>query len=455
MRKILKIYNVLIFLILLFSSCEKKWLEAKPDKSLITPNTINDFQQLLDNSDLFNMTQACGLGEIGAGDFYISFSVWKDLFNIQEKSAYTWASTADFYGKEQSIDWVNGFRRILNANVILEGIEKIQPEFAEKQDWNNVKGNALFLRAFNFFYLAQEYCGTYQEISANTDLGLPLRLEYDVNVKVKRSSLQQTYDRIIADLELAKSLLNTQPKYKTRPSKEAVYALLARVYLIMGKYAEAGRNADLALKIQPELIDYSKLNSSAAFPITRFNEEVIFHCVFSYGIFNPSRLIVEPALFDDYELDDCRRSIFFTTGSTGMTFKGSYNGDRTLFCGLSTGEMYLIRSEANARNGALALALADLNRLRFNRWKAGYNDLVSANSKVVLDHILKERRKELIFRGIRWTDLRRLNKDSRYAVTLTRILNGNTYTLQPNDKRYVLPIDDEEIRLSGLEQNER
>ena len=57
-----------------------------------------------------------------------------------------------------------------------------------------------------------------------------------------------------------------------------------------------------------------------------------------------------------------------------------------------------------------------------------------------LTQILTERRKELVHRGCRWTDLRRLNMDPRFATTLTRTLLGATYTLPPNDSRYTLQI---------------
>ena len=59
-------------------------------------------------------------------------------------------------------------------------------------------------------------------------------------------------------------------------------------------------------------------------------------------------------------------------------------------------------------------------------------------------------------RGLRWTDLRRLNRDPRYAVTLTRSINGTTYMLPPNDARYVYPIPDAVIAANpGMEQNVR
>lgn len=446
----------LTLLLIMFQSCGKEWLEAKPDKLLTVPGTIWDFQALLDNTiQVFNINQAAGLAEISSGDFYITFTTWGSLFNVQERSAYIWAATEIFYNKEQSIDWVNGYQRILNANVVLEGIEKIKPKTTEQQDWNNVKGSALFFRAFDFFNLAQEYCVAYNANTASKELGLPLRLEYDVNVQVKRSKLQQTYERILADLQEASTLLTSKPLYKTRPSKEAVYALLARIYLAMENYDQSGKYADLVLQIQSDLMDYSKLNIGSSNPISKFNTEVIFHSSFSYGIFNPSRLTVEPSLYNEYEVEDYRRDVFFTTNANGMTFKGNYSGDRSLFGGLATDEMYLIRAEAKARNNELTLALADLNHLRRSRWKGIYQDLVSSDPNVILDLILKERRKELAFRGLRWTDLRRLNKDARYAVTLTRVLNGTVHTLYPNDKRYVFPIDEEEIRLSGIEQNER
>lgn len=441
--------------LILCQSCGEKWLEAKPDKSLNVATNIMDYQLLIDNSNFFNVNQSSGLGEMGAGDFFISSIAWQSLYNAQERSAYIWASTESFYSGEQSVDWIYGYQRILNANLILEGIEKVKRETEQQTDWNNLKGGALFFRAFDFFNLAQIYCVAYNITSASTDLGIPIRLQYDVNVNVKRGTLQQTYDRVIDDLLLAANLLSAKPKYKTRPSKEAAYALLARVYLAMENYQKAGYYADLALEIQSVLLDYKTLNNKSSFPFSRFNAEVIFQSVFSYGIFNASRLTVEPELYDAYLDGDCRKELFFTENAGRMTFKGSYNGDKNLFGGLATDELYLIRAEARARNGDLELALLDLNQLRRNRWKGSYQDLISNSPNVVLNQILRERRKELVFRGIRWTDLRRLNKDSRFLVTLTRVLNGVTYRLEPNDKKYVFPIDENEIRLNGIEQNVR
>jgi hypothetical protein len=58
-----------------------------------------------------------------------------------------------------------------------------------------------------------------------------------------------------------------------------------------------------------------------------------------------------------------------------------------------------------------------------------------------------------MFRGLRWTDLRRLNQDSKYAVTLYRIVNGLTYQLQPQSLRYIFEIDQNAVNIGGLIQN--
>ena len=68
--------------------------------------------------------------------------------------------------------------------------------------------------------------------------------------------------------------------------------------------------------------------------------------------------------------------------------------------------------------------------------------------------ILLERRKELLMRGLRWMDLKRLNMEGA-AITLTRTVNGQVYTLPPNDLRYALPIPEDVIAISGMQQNPR
>jgi hypothetical protein len=109
-----------------------------------------------------------------------------------------------------------------------------------------------------------------------------------------------------------------------------------------------------------------------------------------------------------------------------------------------------------ARQGNVEAAISDLNTLLLNRWVYGkFNRFTALDAEQALEVILTERRKELIGRDLRWTDLRRLNLDKRFSVTLIRKANGLIYSLSHDNKRYILPIPKEEIDRNGLMQNER
>lgn len=445
----------LLVLICLQFSCKKGWLDAKPTKSLVVPTTVADYQALLDYTDQMNVNQP-GLGVVSDDNYYVTNTTYQGLTK-QERSAYIWDATPNFYDGQSSSDWLNSYSRILNENITLDGIQNLQVDPTLQIAYNNVKGSALFFRCLDFYNLAQLYCKSYSTSTANSDLGLPLRTSSNVNLKLERSSVQQTYDQIIGDLLKAVPLLPISPLFTTRPSKPAAYGLLARVYLSKEDYSKAFLYADSCLQLNSNLMDYNKLIASADNPVPIFNSEVIFHCDISgYQAFRTSRLIVDPSLYRSYVSNDLRTSIFFTNVSGGVTYKGSYNGDLVFFGGIATDEIYLIRAECLARAGNTDAAMKDLNNLLQTRWKVGtYINLTAANADTALGLILNERRKELCFRGLRWTDLKRLNKDDRFKVTITRSLNGQTYTLLPNSLRYVLPIDDKEILLGGLQQNPR
>jgi hypothetical protein len=117
--------------------------------------------------------------------------------------------------------------------------------------------------------------------------------------------------------------------------------------------------------------------------------------------------------------------------------------------------MLLIRAECEARRGNLDRALSDLNGLLSSRWtkERPYPDFITTDRENAITKILLERKKELCFRGIRWSDLRRLNQDPARQNTLKRTLNGQNYSLPPADPRYVFPIYQKEINGSGIEQN--
>jgi tetratricopeptide (TPR) repeat protein len=453
-----KLVNALLICTLIFSACQKEFLEKKPDRAKLVPKTVADFQALLD-AELFY--SAPELQEISADDFVTSdqgaAALSELIFNV-----YTW-SDGVFLGMASLPEWNICYTQVFTANVILEGMQQIVTAERDGLEYNSVKGNALFQRAFAYYNLAQLFAAPYQSSTASTIPGIPLRPVSDVNAHYPRGTIQQTYDQIIRDLEDALILLPEQVNYKHRPSKAAAVAMLARVYLTMGNYTKAMEYADRTLKLKNELLDYSQIKGSAINRIMpgalpNGNAEVIYYKGAVYDPFPVAAALVSvvPELYQSYDKDDLRKTLFFRDRGNGVfTFRGGYGGSVNieLFTGLATDEIYLIRAECAARNGNLNLALSDLNHLLQTRWiKEKYLPYSSSDQEEVLRIVLKERRKELICRGMRWTDLRRLNLEPRFAITLTRTVKGKVYQLLPNGNRYTFPLPDYEVN-TGLAQN--
>jgi len=449
--------------LLLFASCKKQdeWLDRKNTKSDVSPSTLQDFQAVLDNTTSFN-GQGSVMGLMGADNLYITETAL-DAEDQVNRNAYLWAK--DIYNGTTAYDWYNDYRVVEFSNIVLEGLAKIKDD-SESPDYRNVKGSALFYRAYAFYQLCQLYCKPYIAATAADDPGIPLRQSSDVNQRVQRSTVADAYELIIGDLKAAALLLPEIPLYRTRPSTVAVNALLAKIYLSMRDYDNAQLYADAALQRFPALLDYNTLTITTADPFPTFaksNPEIIYYanCQGYLPLLNggSSSSRISPDLFQTYESSDLRKTAYYAqSGTTGYYFfKGSYAASGYLFDGFGTDELYLIRAECAARRGDLSAALNDLNLLLKNRYqKTLFVPVSIADQDALVSRILLERRKELPYMAnTRWDDLRRLNQESRFAVTLTRLYHGVTYTLEPNDNRYVLPIPDDEIHLEGLAQNPR
>lgn len=222
---------IIAILFLALVSCGKDFLDIKGKANQVVPTEISDYQAILDHSGIMNDSPPVLLGIIGADEFIVSSSILKGLKNPHERNAYKWAE--DVYERREFSDWNNAYQRILYANMALD-VAKIKPSVQEQGAWNNVKGSAHFFRAYNYYHLAQIFCKAYDSNSASSDLGLPLRTDYDITVKYKRSSLREVYEFIISDLEASLELLPVLGINKFRPSKTQAYMMLAKIYLQMG-----------------------------------------------------------------------------------------------------------------------------------------------------------------------------------------------------------------------------
>lgn len=444
----------LLLLCLLSSSCMHDWLDTKPNKQLVVPTELKDLQAIMDNSLSMNYRATPSLFEVSADDYILTSEQWHSQSNVRNKNAYIWE--ADIFEGEGDDNWNTSYRRIYYANVTIEGVDKIEKTAGNEDEWNNVMGSALFFRAASYTQLVTLFGELYDKEAADELLGVPIKMESDIDVIPNRATLKENYEMIIRDLEKASSLLPIVPFIKTRPSRPASYGLLARVYLQLGDYDKSLKYADLCLNDMGGLLDYNTLDPSLSYPIPKFNEEVIFDVTMMRELLLFRLASIDPTLYDLYDDDDLRKQIFFVDDGGIIVFRGTYVGEELLFAGLSTNEIYLIRAECYARLGDDQAALRDLNELLKNRYiRPSFEPISNLDGNELLKKILVERRKELVFRGQRWKDLRRLNREKETEIVLTRIIDGKVYQLKPNDKRYVLPIPDDVIQMSGIKQNER
>lgn len=430
------------------------YLAENPSSSLAIPSTVGDFQALIDYQARMNDYYP-DCGDNASDFFYLNAADWSTRPEWG-RDTYVWNSQAD-----ASRDWLVCYEKIFYTNIILEGIDDAELDGLGEVDRNHVKGSAYFLRGWTYLHLIPLFTPTYDPTVPNSPYGLPLRLKSDINAKTSRASLNDTYIQTESDLLNAVRLLPERPILLTRPSKAAAYAALSRMYLMMERYQDALKYADSCLAIQSELMDYNELDVSAASPFYELNPEVIFHARLQgqSGVLAQSSARVDTILYSMYDEDDLRKALFFESRVDGsFLFKGSYHGSSSIFSGLATDEVYLIKAECMIRLGDLSNGMEVMRKLLENRWRNGTSPELNGinDNETALEFVLMERRKELAFRGgIRWADLKRLNKDGRFVTTLVRNLDGREYILEPNDPRYTFLIPIEVILQSGILQNER
>jgi starch-binding outer membrane protein, SusD/RagB family len=457
------LYIVILSLCLI--SC-KKYLDKKPDKRLAIPTSLADFQALLDdNAFLDNATP--GILDVGCDDYYVVND--NSITSVVTRNAYKWES--DIFQGSPTQDWNGPYQNIYIANVVLDNLATFEvTTLDEERRKNEILGHAYFIRGLMHYFLEETFGQPYDSNTSGTSLGIPLKLTSSLEDKASRASVQAVYDQIISDLTQAAEYLPNTTVPISRPSKAAAFGMLARASLTMQDYVNAGKFADSSLRIKSTLFNYTSAatGNNPFFTVSRPGNDATFEMLYPcshlpYSVFRTNTSIIDSTLYRSYVDDDLRKIVFF--GITGPTttpprtifFKGFYGGsNQRPFSGPATDEMYLIRAEASARAGLKDSAMADINTLLVTRWRPNtFTNYTATDSEDALRKVLLERRKELVFRGLRWIDLRRLNQDPRFAVTLKRIIGGQLRELPPNHIKYTYPIPDNEIRLSGIQQNPR
>ena len=255
-----------------------------------------------------------------------------------------------------------------------------------------------------------------------------------------------------------------------KPTRAAAYAMKARVLFYLGRYDEAGKEAEKALELNNKIDDMREWSFPTEFPSGSINgkptditslQKIWYHSVNGSGAL--SQVAIGEGLLELYKKND--KDLRFKFWFSNVDNKGEFFYDENTYCYFQTTpnnfigvpEMMLIKAEALARQNDPA-ALDILNELRKYRFtEEDYTALTAEDGNSLLEIVLEERRRELALSGLRWFDMKRLVQDGIYTQTLTRTSpDGETHTLAPGSNRYLFPIPQSVILQNGnIVQNPR
>lgn len=440
-----------------FSSC-KKYLDVKP-KGYVIPQTVEDLERLLNGQNMTRMLPT-DLDMLSDDFFYKDVdkaSLLKE--NSTQSRTYLWLPEIYTTPEDWKYNsaWNLMYNNIYQYNAIINNIDAADGGTPQRKA--AIRAQAKLGRAWCYWYLVNLYSKPFNTATAASDPGVPWITTNDIALPIPdRSNVKATYELINTDLSAAVKELPTSAIHPYVFTRGAGFGLFARVQLLQGNYAEAAKMVDSALKYNARLIDYNK-----SYKVQNGRYVPVDNPPFADMITSPENIHVQlytrPAglagqyvslptvkMFETHDL----RNMFLmvdtaTNKETGkLDTNYLYNGRRLYYINISitTPEMYLVRAEAKARQGKVAEAMADINLLRQNRiLAAAYAPLTATDAQQAMKIVLAERRKELLFRGARWFDMRRLNNDPVFGFTAHHYLkDGTTIDLVPNSNRYTLLI---------------
>ncbi|MGF6928702.1 hypothetical protein QFZ48_004202 [Chitinophaga sp. W2I13] len=235
-RKITKLFLLCILAGSTFSACNK-FLDTKPE-DFVTPenyfNTEADLERALNG--VYNRL-IDNFGRMYSRGLYSFLAISDDFFykNITVNNL----KVMDFDAGQLDVGklWEVAYQGIDRANLLLENVDK--PKMDEKKR-AAIKGQALFLRAYYYFILVDNFGGVPLKLSSTKS---------PVEVALPRSSVADVYAAILNDMKAAEPLVNDISTYTNneRVTTTTVQAILAKVYLTMAgeplkdvsKYADA------------------------------------------------------------------------------------------------------------------------------------------------------------------------------------------------------------------------
>ena len=308
--------------------------------------------------------------------------------------------------------WNVPYGEIYAINALIEGVQTSTAITGEDRD--RLLGEAMFLRAFNYFYLVNIF----------GDIPYVTTTDYQINAVITKTPVAQVWQKIINDLTVAESLLpDSYPtEERVRANKGAVKAMLARVYLYTENYDQAETYAtavinDAAYAIEADPASVFLAGSPAT--IWSFHPGIAGQNTKEASTYNfssgpPSKPALSADLYNAFESADLRKTTWIKTitNASGTWYRpykykqtAATESSQEYTIILRLEEQYLIRAEARTINGDVSGAQQDLN---ITRNRAGLPNTTATTQDELKAAILQERRLEFFTeQSHRWFDLKR------------------------------------------------
>lgn len=443
------------------SSCVNDWLDVAPsdgtdaDAALTSSSDLaaartGMYAALKGNSNLVDYygQQFFVYGDVHAGDDY----QYNNLGGSNRASFYydmNYQTASEFSSSTSSsnVAWKSPYIVIGRANRIIAAAEggALSDAAEAKATIDQYAAEAKVLRALAHFDLVRIYGKPYTE-DQGASLGVPLVTEVlESNAKPARSTVAEVYTQVVKDL--TEAISSNALATETEPGYVSVWgakAILSRVYLNMGDYANALSVAEDIIKNSGAAL-WTRDQYFKAWDASTPNEsEFLFRLNVAgstdsndlNGIGNLQQRegykeMVATKKFVDMltsDPEDVRNEMFLpataakevATYGTNKVYLNKLRGQGgnlrnvTIVPIIRLSEVYLTAAECAFRNNDKTKAVEYLNDLVKNRTTTEAS--LATVDNITLERILIERRKELIGEGQRYFDALRNNETiTRYT----------------------------------------
>ncbi|WP_342332595.1 RagB/SusD family nutrient uptake outer membrane protein [Pedobacter sp. FW305-3-2-15-E-R2A2] len=452
MKKILSFVAVIIMALL--SGCAKYTDITPKGQNLL--NRINDLDLLMNINYSGSAYDYIRQTMLINDNYLLADNVPNVISGVQRMSKIllTYDETGDRASLAATDDIYEGLYGTISkvANIVIIMGDQAT---GDAQLIKQLKAEAYILRAFLHYRLVNIYAKAYDPATAASDGGIPYVTDINFDRINEKKTVKEVYDNLLSDLDAGISsgaLLNT-PKNSMRIAKGFAYGVKAQVLLSMRNYSAALDAANEALKYNSTLEDHRPLlaiNPIAARSLNRVGVSASDNVLYAYGSsIDPSILTASPEVLTNYETGNIIKDRTETYNyQYGQLFVGlpdspawlaiNYQGNSA---GMTTSDLILMKAECLIRTNKIDEGMIELNKIRVRRIDpANYTTLYATTEAQAMAYLQKTSRVEFIFTIRNFINIKRWNREGKYQQTITRTVNGKTYTLPTDSKLYIFPF---------------